>query len=234
MKRGDLYRILGVARDASPHGIRSAYLRMAKDLHPDHAGEASTQAFRDLQLAYDVLSDPGRRREYDLELDRKRPARTWHAEPVSRRPPAEPLVPEPPPVAPGLRHPSRFFDDLMDRLLGDVTPIGIPLPVRPEVIDLNVTITHEHAVRGGVVAIGIPVREICPTCGGTGSDWRFACASCRAMGWIPRQRLMHLRIRPGTSSGTVIDLRPDDVGAGDVVLRLHLLVDRRTRSPPAR
>ena len=71
------YSILGVPRGETPKGIRAAYLRLVKALHPDHAGEASTKAFREVQLAYDVLSDPARRSNYDEALDRKRPARVW-------------------------------------------------------------------------------------------------------------------------------------------------------------
>lgn len=234
MKPKDLYRILGVARDAQAQGIRSAYLRLAKDLHPDHAGECSSRAFRDVQRAYDVLSDPVQRREYDCELDRKRPARSWHAEPVSRHSYVEPLVPQPPQVARRARHTARPVDPLVHQALADLTPIGAPQTVRAEVVDLAVTISEKQALRGGVLPVGIPMREECPFCGGTGLDWPFRCVPCRGRGSILRERSVPLHIAPGTPSGAVADLRLESPGGTDVVLRLRLQVDRRMRAPPDR
>ena len=54
------YAILGIDPDASPDQIRSAYRRKAKELHPDHY-EGSSEPFRDVQEAYEALSDPARR-----------------------------------------------------------------------------------------------------------------------------------------------------------------------------
>jgi hypothetical protein len=59
----DYYELLGVARDASPSEIRSAYRALAKAMHPDAGGTAG--AFRLLREAYETLNDPGLRAEYD-------------------------------------------------------------------------------------------------------------------------------------------------------------------------
>jgi curved DNA-binding protein CbpA len=59
----DLYSILGVPRDASPAQIKAAYRSLAKSHHPDTGG--NPEAFRQIQLAYEVLSDTGRRAVYD-------------------------------------------------------------------------------------------------------------------------------------------------------------------------
>jgi molecular chaperone DnaJ len=58
------YLILGVESDVTMEQIRAAYLRQAKDLHPDYYGQ-DIGPFIDLQEAYAVLSDPARRRAYD-------------------------------------------------------------------------------------------------------------------------------------------------------------------------
>jgi curved DNA-binding protein CbpA len=57
------YDVLGVARDAAAPDVRAAYRRLAKEHHPDHEGDAAR--FREVQAAYDVLSDPARRDRYD-------------------------------------------------------------------------------------------------------------------------------------------------------------------------
>jgi molecular chaperone DnaJ len=68
-KPKDYYLILGVKRDATTAAIKRAYRRLAKKLHPDVAAmDAATQAFQDLQLAYETLADAERRRRYDETL----------------------------------------------------------------------------------------------------------------------------------------------------------------------
>ena len=61
-----LYGVLGVPPTATDEEIRAAYRRAAKRAHPDAGGSQS--AFRRVNTAYRVLSDPARRRAYDLRL----------------------------------------------------------------------------------------------------------------------------------------------------------------------
>ena len=63
----DLYAVLGVARSASADEIKKAYRRLARQLHPDaNPGDAQAEArFKELAVAYEVLSDPEKRARYD-------------------------------------------------------------------------------------------------------------------------------------------------------------------------
>src|ERR687891_104998 len=62
----DYYRILGVARDADDKTIKSAYRKLARKYHPDVAkGKDAGERFREVTEAYEVLSDPEKRRRYD-------------------------------------------------------------------------------------------------------------------------------------------------------------------------
>ena len=67
MYEKDYYKILGVPKDADAATIKKAYRKLAKDLHPDaNAGDKKIEEkFKAVSEAYDVVSDPKRRAEYD-------------------------------------------------------------------------------------------------------------------------------------------------------------------------
>ncbi|CAN5377828.1 molecular chaperone DnaJ [soil metagenome] len=63
----DHYEVLGVDKTASPDEIKKAYRRLARELHPDvNSAPEASERFKDVTHAYDVLSDPRQREQYDL------------------------------------------------------------------------------------------------------------------------------------------------------------------------
>lgn len=59
----DYYKMLGVARDATPEQIKKAYRKLAREYHPDAGGDE--EKFKDVNEAYEVLSDEKKRKLYD-------------------------------------------------------------------------------------------------------------------------------------------------------------------------
>jgi molecular chaperone DnaJ len=63
----DLYAILGVGRESTEDQIKRAYRRLARELHPDVNNDpAAERRFKEITAAYQTLSDPARRRQYDM------------------------------------------------------------------------------------------------------------------------------------------------------------------------
>ena len=66
----DLYKLLGLSREASQDDIRKAHRKLARKYHPDANPEdlRAEERFKQIQQAYEVLSNPEKRRKYDKEL----------------------------------------------------------------------------------------------------------------------------------------------------------------------
>lgn len=87
----DFYQLLGVSSKAGPRAIRAAYLRKAKELHPDANAHCprrhhKERLFREVTEAYEVLADPAKREEYDAQRppeepsykEKRRSTDDWH------------------------------------------------------------------------------------------------------------------------------------------------------------
>lgn len=66
--RKDYYAILGVSRAADSSAIHSAFRALARQYHPDMGTGSSPSKFREALEAYHTLSDPGRRRQHDIDF----------------------------------------------------------------------------------------------------------------------------------------------------------------------
>jgi curved DNA-binding protein CbpA len=80
MPKPDLYGILGVSTRAAPGEIKRAYRRIAFAMHPDVGERPDPGRFREVHEAYEILSNPDRRRSYDVEISIRR--RPLSAEPL--------------------------------------------------------------------------------------------------------------------------------------------------------
>jgi curved DNA-binding protein CbpA len=87
----NLYEILGLKPHATTEDIRSAYRRLAREHHPDITGHSDAVRFREIRLAYEILSDPLSRARHDRGLDNRIPVRIVSS--TKPRADAEPLIP---------------------------------------------------------------------------------------------------------------------------------------------
>jgi molecular chaperone DnaJ len=185
------YIILGLTGDASDDDIRSAYRRLAKNFHPDHYGMDSAP-FLQLQEAYNVLSDPLKRRKYDDSIKKVKrvaePFRDVTAETLSRKH-GDPF---PSPIRDTsdaflTRSFNTFtpsFNEIFDYLWNNFTGLH---PRKSETIrplTIDIPITPAQAQRGGQVRILVPAEAVCPSCNGIGRVAAWECWQCAGEGSI--------------------------------------------------
>src|ERR687884_714280 len=67
METKDLYKVLGLSRGASQEDLRKAHRKLVREYHPDANPEdpRAEERFKEVQQAYEVLSNPDKRQEYD-------------------------------------------------------------------------------------------------------------------------------------------------------------------------
>jgi DnaJ-class molecular chaperone len=227
MVKRDYYIILGVSRSESPAGIHEAFRKLAKKYHPDLGGPEATDTFQEIAQAYEILSDPAQRRQYDETLrTRENLTRPAPAEPLIRprgyEP--EPLVPKPMSILHDFQTIRPSFDALFDRLLRNFTGIGVTKPERLEDLNIEVILTPMEAARGVVAPIEVPVFRTCWSCQGTGREWLFPCMACAGQGMIEAHETVSVRIPPGVRDRSIIELPIEGLGIHNFYLRLHIRI----------
>jgi len=220
------YLILGVSRTESESGIREAFRELAKRYHPDRVGPQSTRFFQDILEAYQLLSDPERRKHYNQGLHHAEGRMEVQPEPiiVGQWPRPEPLVPEPMSALRGFQtiHPS--FEALFERFRRNFTGIGVPKGERLEGLNVELLLSADEAARGGVASIGVPVFYPCPVCGGSGRDWLFPCTSCQEQGMIEEEETVRVQIPPLVRDGTILEVPIRGLGIHNFYLRLDIRI----------
>jgi molecular chaperone DnaJ len=148
----DFYQALGVSRKASDEEIKKAYRKLARQYHPDRNPDdpKAEERFKQVQQAYDTLSDPERRKQYDAGG-----------------------------MFSGLGGGGRPFGGAGGGFASDLGDIFStifsrggrePQQVRGRDLETEVRLTFDQAVNGTQIAVTVPKSERCPTCDGSGAE----------------------------------------------------------------
>jgi DnaJ-class molecular chaperone len=225
MLKKDYYLVLGVTHEENLRGIQEAFRELAKRYHSDRAGPDGIGKFRDVQEAYEILSNPEKRKSYDDDLEQdegKTPERI-----ISRyRSQWEPLVPNPMSVLQGFETIRPSLEPLYERFLRNFTGKGIPKGERLQSLNVEVVLSDEEAMRGGILSVGVPVFFTCGHCAGSGRDWLFPCVNCNAQGIIEEERAVRVYIPLMTPDRSVIEVPIHGLGIDNFYLRLQIRISR--------
>jgi molecular chaperone DnaJ len=175
----DYYALLGVSSSASGEEIKRAFRKRARELHPDtNADPTAEERFKEVARAYEVLSDPERRRRYDM------------------------FGPEEPRGGGGAGDPfstmaGAGFGDIFDAFFGSGSPFGGSRsrgpsgPVRGPDMEVALDLGFEEAVFGVDRDITLRVPVTCDECGGSGArpgTSPVTCRDCGGAGQVRRVR----------------------------------------------
>jgi molecular chaperone DnaJ len=160
----DLYSVLGVSSKASADEIKKAYRKLARKHHPDRnqGDKQSEERFKEVQEAYDTLSDPEKRKQYD----------------------AGGMFSGFGPRGFGGGGVTSDLGDIFSTVFGRRGGARQP-PVQGRDLETEVQLSFEQAMEGVEVAVTVPKQATCATCGGSGAKPGTAptiCPRCSGRG----------------------------------------------------
>jgi DnaJ-class molecular chaperone len=210
MEYKDYYKILGVQKNASPDDVKKAYRKLARKYHPDvNPGDKTAEArFKEINEAYEVLSDPDKRKKYDTLGPNWQEQFGFGGTPrTSTRTRTYGGTPGGGGIPYDFEDPtgfSDFFEVLFGRRGAGTgtrtprTPFGAQ---RGADIEQPVEITLREAYTGTSRTYNVQMPETCAVCGGTGRVNGRACATCGGTGSVIRSKSLEVRIPAGVDTG---------------------------------
>jgi DnaJ-class molecular chaperone len=233
VKFRDYYEVLGVPRTASEEEIRKQYRKLARKLHPDvnKNDKEAEEKFKELNEAYQVLSDTEKRGKYDqLGANWKAgadftPPPGWQSTSGGDYRDFGDIFGGTGGVG-GENGFSEFFESLFGRRRGGRG--GSPFQSKGRNIEAEIGLTLEEAHHGATRTISFPTTEPCPTCGGTGGKDGRPCPTCHGSGVVRQTKRVDVTIPPGVRDGSIIRLAgqgeagTNGAPPGDLLLHVRL------------
>ena len=171
----DYYKVLGVDHNASDDEIRKAYRKMSRKYHPDIAGAEFEEKFKEVNAAYDVLSNPEKRRMVDMGIDPNDPAAARAGAGAGA-------------AGAGFADMGDIFSQFFGGSFGTSQgPISRVQPGDDALAEARIDL--KTAIFGGNVSVRITTFGVCNDCNGSGSADNAApeqCDQCHGSGFCQK------------------------------------------------
>ena len=217
----DYYETLGLTRGADEKAIRAAFRKLARKYHPDvNRGDSQAEnRFKEINEAYDTLSDSDSRKLYDRfgpDWQRYRDAGFTGDEPTGFSRPGGTADTRSGGSSKGgtpfrveLDDDGSMFSDLFSSVRGsrrgaDRFGFGRPTRSKGDDIDVAITVSFDEAFRGTTRRLDVQAPETCGTCKGTGFVRHAPCPTCDASGTTLRTKTVEVKIPAGVATGSRI------------------------------
>ncbi len=246
MAGNNYYDILGIRKDASDKDIKQAYRRLARKYHPDvNPGNKSAEAkFKEINAAYEVLSDKAKRQKYDKYGDK------WqYADQIEQAEREQAQYQGFTPGGGSYRYSGNIedLDGIFEELFGGGRGRGFsrraqprrgpsPFEGRGQDMETTIEVTLEEAYSGTQRTISLQVEEPCAACKGTGRIQNLPCSVCRGAGVVANIKRIEVKIPAGVTTGSRVRIagkgQPGYGGAnGDlylnITIRPHATIERQ-------
>ncbi len=156
----ELYKTLGVSKDASDEEIKKAYRKLARKYHPDRNPDdaAAEEKFKEISAAHDTLADPEKRKEYDAggQFAGFGGGNPFGAGGGRAQ-------------AGGFAAGGGDFGDIFSSLFSRGGGRGQAQEVRGRDLETEVPLSFDQAVNGAQISVTVPKAERCTTCHGSGA-----------------------------------------------------------------
>jgi len=229
VKFQDYYEVLGVPRTATADDIKKAYRKLARKYHPDvNLGDQSAEEkFKQVGEAYEVLSDPEKRKRYDQLGENWKggadftPPPGWEGGRVEYGDFSDLFG-----AGRGTGGFSDFFETLFGSRRGRRSGAGFAM--RGQDVEAAIELSLEEAHHGTTRTITLQTTVVCPTCNGSGVRENQPCATCRGAGVVTRPKTLDVTIPAGVRHGSIIRLAGQgeagagNAPAGDLLLHVQL------------
>ncbi|MFA5543528.1 MAG: molecular chaperone DnaJ [Bacilli bacterium] len=169
MAKRDYYEVLGVSKEATDDEIKKAYRSLAKKYHPDVSKEPNAaEKFKEVQEAYEVLSDPQKREQYNQFGHEGPNAGSGFG---------------------GFDFGGGFggFEDIFSSFFGGGRQASKTGPTRGKSLKMSINLTFEEACFGVEKEVNVTKLDTCHDCSGTGAQSRDdveVCKRCHGTGRV--------------------------------------------------
>ncbi len=204
----DYYKVLEVTKEATTDEVKKAFRKLARKYHPDvnPGDKKAEEKFKEINEAYEVLSDPEKRKKYDTlgpnwqeqfgpQFNRRSYSNPYRSAPSSMD------------FESGAGF-SDFFEALFGRTgvnpgAGRSSQEGLRRRVGDN-IEQPVEVTMQEAYVGASRTFNVQSTEACSTCQGTGDVGGRPCAACSGQGMTTKTKRLQIKIPAGVDNGSKI------------------------------